>query len=365
MLDKNNNIVHILCDGEHRQLLPKALMGFDVHLLDPQKPIPAGTMLLMVDVDLRDPDMLSRLRAFRKVSQRGSEQIIAIGKNDLQDELQAAALGARKTIVKPLSEKSLASYIDERRIQTFVTSKTATAAAQAGAKAIKDSFEEVKRNSAVDIDKIGEAGRNIAESIADLGISEWLSTVRIYHQSTFQHILLVTGLACAFAQNTGMSKSDIAKLTQAGLLHDIGKVWIPDAILDKPGKLTVEEYEIVKRHPVDGYNKLNEQGNIDPSVLHSVKYHHEYLNGSGYPDGLTANQIPDMTRILTICDIMGALLEERAYKPRFTVSKSIAILKEMVAQGKLEQALVLALETVMEQPGSTRSAMTGLAKTAG
>lgn len=305
--------------------------------------------------------MISQLRAFRKVSQRGSDQVFAIGKNDLQDELQATALGARKTIVKPLSDKSLASYIEERRAAAGMTGKTAKTSAQVGAKAIEDSLDEIKNNSAVDIDKISEAGRNIAESIADLGISEWLSTVRIYHQSTFQHILLVTGIACAFAQNTGMSKADVAKLTEAGLLHDIGKVSIPDAILDKPGKLTAEEFEIVKRHPVDGYNKLNKQGNIDASILHGVKHHHEYLDGSGYPDGLTADQIPDLTRILTICDIMGALLEERSYKPRFSIAKSIGILKEMAKEGKLELALVLALDTVMKKPGSTRSNLTKLA----
>ncbi|MEQ9346423.1 MAG: HD domain-containing protein [Thalassospira sp.] len=336
-------------------------MGFELDLLDPQKPIPADTMFLMVDVDLKNPDMLSRLRAFRKVSQRGSDLVIAIGKNDLQDELQATALGAKKPIVKPISEKSIATYIEQRRTASGMTGKTATAAAEIGAKAIKDSFDEFKNDTAIDVDKISEAGRNIAASIADLGISEWLSTVRIYHQSTFQHILLVTGIACAFAQNTGMSKADIAKLTQAGLLHDVGKVSIPDAILDKPGKLTAEEFDIVKRHPVDGFNKLNAQGNIDASILHGVRHHHEYLDGSGYPDGLTADQIPDLTRILTICDIMGALLEERSYKPRFSVAKSIEILKEMGKEGKLERALVLALETVMKKPGSTRSNLSKLA----
>lgn len=348
MTDDKNNIIHILCDGEYRKLFPTALMGFAIRLVDPQKPIPADIMTLMVDVDLKNPDMVSRLRAFRKVSQRGAEQIFAIGKNDLQDELQATSLGARKTITKPLSEKAVGQYIEECRKALGLSGHTATLAVQNGADAIKDSFDNLQNGTSVDIDKITEAGSNIADSIADLGISEWLSTVRVYHQTTFQHILLVTGIACAFAQYTGMSKADIAKLTQAGLLHDIGKVWISDAILDKPGKLSDDEFAIIKRHPVDGYNKLLEQGDVGQDVLHGVKHHHEYLDGSGYPDGLTANDIPDLTRILTICDIMGALLEERSYKPPFSVEKSISILKDMGKDGKIELALVLALETVMK-----------------
>lgn len=323
-------------------------MGFAVRILDPQKPIPADIMRLMVDVDLRDPDMISRLRAFRKVSQRGAEQIVAIGKNDLQDELQATALGARKTITKPLTEKAVAQYILECREKLGIHGQTAIESVQSGADAIKDSLDRLQDGLPVDINKIAEAGSNIATSIADLGIAEWLSTVRVYHQSTFQHILLVTGIACAFGQHTGMSKADIAKLTQAGLLHDIGKVWISDAILDKPGKLSDEEFTIVKRHPVDGYNKLMEQGDVSPDILHGVKHHHEYLDGSGYPDGLMAQDIPDLTRILTICDIIGALLEERSYKPPFSAEKSISILKGMGKDGKIELALVLALESMMK-----------------
>ena len=330
-------------------MLPESLMGFDLCLLDPAKPIRADIMSLIIDVDLQNPDMIARLRAFRKVSERGSDQIIAIGKGNLQDELQATALGARKTILKPLSEKSLATYIEDRRTAYGMTGKTATATTQLAAKAIQNSFDKITSNQPVDLKQINEAGQNIATAIADLGISEWLSTVRVYHQSTFQHILLVTGIACAFAQSTGMSKTDVAKLTEAGLLHDIGKIWISDTILDKPGELTPEEFEIIKRHPVEGYKKLSEQGNLDPAVLHSVRHHHEYLDGSGYPDGLMADTIPDLTRILTICDIMGALLEERAYKPRFSIEKSLSILKSMGKEGKVELALVLALETVMKK----------------
>lgn len=348
-MNDRQNIIHVLCDEEHRHMLPSALMGFGVRLLDPHKPIPGSTMILMVDVDLRNPEMVARLREFRKVSQRGSDQIFAIGKNDLQDELQATALGARKTITKPINEKVLAKHIEERRVALGLTGQTAITAAQAGAQAIQDSFDEAKGDTPVNTDKISEAGKNIAASIADLGISEWLSTVRVYHQSTFQHILLVTGIACAFAQNTGMSNSDIAKLTQAGLLHDIGKVWIPEEILDKPGKLTAEEFDIVKRHPMDGYNKLSSQGNIDPLILHGVRHHHEYLNGSGYPDGLSAPEIPDLTRILTICDIMGALLEDRSYKPPFSIERSTSILMKMADDGKVERALVRALAHVMTQ----------------
>ena len=134
-------------------------------------------------------------------------------------------------------------------------------------------------------------------------MSSWLNDVRRYHEGTFQHCLLVTGVAVGFALAIKFSSADVKRLGLAATLHDIGKAHIPLSILDKPGRLDPEEEEIMRTHPVIGYEILKAQPEFSPEILDGVRHHHEYLDGSGYPDGLTAPEISDLVRLLTISDI--------------------------------------------------------------
>ncbi len=127
-------------------------------------------------------------------------------------------------------------------------------------------------------------------------------------------------------------------------MHDIGKARIPLSILDKPGRLDPGEEEIMRRHPVIGYEILKAQPEFGPEVLDGVRHHHEYLDGSGYPDGLTAPQISDLVRLLTISDIYAALIESRPYRPPMPAPAAYKILDGM--DGKLERPLVKAFRKV-------------------
>ena len=97
-----------------------------------------------------------------------------------------------------------------------------------------------------------------------------------------------------------MSKPDIERLYSAAMFHDIGKARIPLAVLDKPGQLDPEERALIETHPTTGYDVLKGNLGISPEVLDAVRHHHEYLDGSGYPDALCAASISDIVRILTI-----------------------------------------------------------------
>jgi putative nucleotidyltransferase with HDIG domain len=168
--------------------------------------------------------------------------------------------------------------------------------------------------------------------------------VRRYHEGTFQHCLLVTGVAVAFGLDVGFSGGDVSRLGIAATLHDIGKARIPLSILDKPGRLDPEEEEIIRRHPAIGYDLLKGVSGISPEILDGVRHHHEYLDGSGYPDGLAASQISDLVRLLTISDIFAALVESRPYRPPMPRQDAYQILCGM--EGKLEGALVKAFRKV-------------------
>ena len=170
------------------------------------------------------------------------------------------------------------------------------------------------------------------------------TTVRKHHEGTYQHCLLVTGLAVDFGLSLGFPKKDIERLHSAAMFHDIGKATIPLSVLDKPGRLDDSERAMIETHPGAGYDILKDNSSISPEVLDGVRHHHEYLDGSGYPDKLCAESICDLVRVLTISDIFAALIEDRRYRPPMSRADAYNILCGM--NGKLEKALVAAFKDV-------------------
>ena len=172
----------------------------------------------------------------------------------------------------------------------------------------------------------------------------WLTTVGCHHAGSYRHCLFVTGFAVAYAQHLGMREDDQRRLARAALLHDVGKAFIPVGILDKPGPLTLEEMEEIRQHPRRGYEALSSQGGFPPEMLDVVLHHHEFLDGTGYPNGLNGNQISDIVRLTTIVDIYAALVERRAYRLQFTHARAYAMMEEM--GDKLDQHLLQAFRPV-------------------
>jgi HD-GYP domain-containing protein (c-di-GMP phosphodiesterase class II) len=128
------------------------------------------------------------------------------------------------------------------------------------------------------------------------------------------------------------------------MFHDVGKATIPLAVLDKPGRLDPEERTLIETHPVAGYEILKKNEGISAEILDAVRHHHEYLDGSGYPDGLCAENITDIVRILTISDIFAALIEHRPYRVTRSREDAYDVLCDM--DGKLEKPLVSAFKAV-------------------
>ena len=184
-------------------------------------------------------------------------------------------------------------------------------------------------------------------AIAEGGIRQWLEVVWTYDEATYQHCLLVTGLAAEFAASLQFTRNDQKHVTRAALLHDLGKAKIPLAILNKSGALTSEEVAIMRTHARIGYELLRGQGDYEPELLEVVLRHHELLDGSGYPDGLAGPQINDLVRLVTICDVYAALIERRSYRQAMEPASAFKILQEM--EGKLEGALVRAFAQVAEK----------------
>ena len=162
---------------------------------------------------------------------------------------------------------------------------------------------------------------------------------------TAGHSERVTLGALEIGRRLELSADDLDLLHRGGLLHDIGKVGIPAGILDKPGKLTAEEYDQIKQHPTIGARILAPIGAVRralPLVLH----HHELLDGSGYPHGLAGEHIPLLVRILTVADVFDALVSDRPYRPAWTTEKALANLRESAGtkfDGRAVEALAAAV----------------------
>lgn len=148
-------------------------------------------------------------------------------------------------------------------------------------------------------------------------------------------------------ERLGLNEEKINDLETAGMIHDIGKVGVPENILNKPDKLTPDEFEIIKKHSEIGETILKPLGSLK-ECLGPVRSHHEKLNGTGYPDGLKGAEISIETRIICVADIFDALYSDRPYRSKMPLSDVREILNKDVNNGSLDESVVNMLFTMID-----------------
>ena len=149
---------------------------------------------------------------------------------------------------------------------------------------------------------------------------------------THGHCERLSDYSARLGAHLGLTEDEITALRRAGVVHDIGKVAVPDAILLKPGRLTEDEWKLVREHPAVGERICSPLRSFR-LVLPIIRHHHEKLDGSGYPDGLRGNAIPLTARVMQIVDVYDALTTERPYKKAFPVNDALRTMKEEVVKG--------------------------------
>ncbi|MFK5595861.1 HD-GYP domain-containing protein [Methylobacterium sp. HMF5984] len=209
------------------------------------------------------------------------------------------------------------------------------------------------RHGRVDLEAIDDEIDPVLRAVKVGGLRPWLELVRAHDDMTVRHCLLVAGLAAHFALHLGLSHDDRTSLVRGALVHDVGKAKIPLAILQKPSALDADELGVMRTHAALGHDMLMAAGMTDVFALAVTRHHHEMLDGSGYPDGLSDASISDPVRLLTICDIYAALTEHRCYRPAMTQVEAIAILRRMTPD-RLEAALVEAFAASLNDIQPTR-----------
>jgi putative nucleotidyltransferase with HDIG domain len=299
--------------------------------------------VLMVDVDLRQMARVEQLKLALDQMSSSPEKLFVVHNQVRAMVAQAYALGATTVISRPKEAAFRLAQIED--VEKAAQREAAMPPDMSSASATFASmFSAVRNGRPINILDAEHATAQIVDRVKRDGLVTWLDEVRRYHEGTFQHCLLVTGVAAGFGLEIGFNSVDVARLGIAATLHDIGKARIPLSILDKPGRLDPAEDEIMRRHPEIGYDLLKDVSGMTPEILDGVRHHHEYLDGSGYPDGLTASKISDLVRLLTISDIFAALIEARPYRAPMPRHTAYQILCDM--GGKLEASLVKAFRNV-------------------
>ncbi|MDR2905522.1 MAG: HD-GYP domain-containing protein [Helicobacteraceae bacterium] len=242
-------------------------------------------------------------------------------KDAIKDIVRANETSAQKVAKKPSAE--IARILDDPNLNIQAKSREVYSSTS---KIVNDLFE-----SEVTPEKIQEVKSSINSMLNGVINNKITITSLIkvsnYDYYTYTHCVNVAVFSVGLGREIGLSKEELEKLGAGGILHDLGKAKIDVGVVNKPGKLTDEEFAAMKRHPALGYDMLLEQFESDEVILTCVRHHHEKINGGGYPDAIKANAISLYARIVAICDIFDALSTKRSYKPALSTFDALNLMK--------------------------------------
>lgn len=196
---------------------------------------------------------------------------------------------------------------------------------QASVKRLETAFGQSQNGEPIDIAGVSGIVGDISTQIGDSpAILLDITRLKSKDKVTFVHSVAVSALLVHFARHLQFEEPLVHLLGFAGLVHDIGKLTIPTAILNKTGALTAEEREIIMQHPASGHEILKRQGNLPGVVLDICRHHHERMNGKGYPDGIFAGELSLYVRMSAICDVYEAVTSVRPYKKPWSSAMALS-----------------------------------------
>jgi putative two-component system response regulator len=169
---------------------------------------------------------------------------------------------------------------------------------------------------------------------------------------THGHCERLSDYSVSLGKQLGLSSEEMTALRRAGVVHDIGKVAVPDAILLKPGRLTEAEWKVIRQHPIIG-ERICQPLKSFRLVLPIIRHHHEKCNGTGYPDGLRGEAIPVGARILQIVDVFDALTTKRPYKRALSVDEALTVMQEEVGKGWWDPKIFQQFEELVRRESET------------
>lgn len=198
-----------------------------------------------------------------------------------------------------------------------------------GKQAVISMFQEARMGKAVDTGGAKRLVEEISDSVTrNPGALISLARLKTADDYTYMHSVAVCAMMVALAKQLGLNEEQTRSAGLAGLMHDLGKANMPMDVLNKPGKLTDNEFAIIKTHPEEGYKLLLTGQGVDPVVLDVCLHHHEKTDGSGYPKGLKADEISLFAKMGAVCDVYDAITSNRPYKSGWDPAESLRKMAE-------------------------------------
>jgi uncharacterized domain HDIG len=192
---------------------------------------------------------------------------------------------------------------------------------------VRSFVDDVRRGTDIDYRKATPLVENFIESVfRNETAAVTLFKLRGFDEYTYTHSINVSILAVLLGKHLELDKPTLLRLGLAGMYHDVGKAKIAENILNKPGKLTAAEFKIMQGHTLEGYKIMAAQEDVDQDILRAVVEHHERHDGSGYPRGLTDEQVGRFSRIISVVDVYDALTSRRVYKDAMAPAKALGMM---------------------------------------
>lgn len=245
---------------------------------------------------------------------------------------------------KPVKETSYSQKVREsiefKEFQNTFTEKVDSFKGELDKLSIKD--------EPVDIGSLlGHTSELLHKSRNGIHVFDMLHCMREYDDITYVHCLNVSLLSNVFGEWLKFSAKDIETLTLAGLLHDVGKLSLPNELINKQEKLTPTDYVTIKTHTIQGYNVLKNKG-LDPRVANTALMHHERCDGSGYPYRITGDKIEPFAKIIGILDVYDAMTSARVYRPALSPFEAIAVFEAEGLQKYDPEYILVFLEKIIQ-----------------
>lgn len=191
-------------------------------------------------------------------------------------------------------------------------------------------FKDARMGDALQVEGVFALVEEIIQSVErNPGALLNLTRLRNRDDHVYLHSVAVGALMIALGRQMGMEGDTLKRLGMAGLLHDIGKMAMSDEVLNKPGKLTDMEFEIIKTHPQCGWEILNSAHEMDEMVLDVCLHHHERIDGTGYPHGISGEEMTQFARMAAVCDVYDAMTSDSCYKKALSPAEAIRRMAEM------------------------------------
>jgi putative nucleotidyltransferase with HDIG domain len=267
---------------------PFLMQGFVIESLDDIDAIAEYSQHVWIDA-VREEWVPPEARA---VAKGQSKKVNYINKVDTQAEHSTALQTYRE------ARRITRTLLDDLRLGGVINSEQAK-------ETVKDCVHSILRNSDALL---------------------WMSKIRSQDEYTAEHCLNVCILAIAFGRHLGMSEADLEKLGMCGLLHDVGKMKVDPAVLNKPSSLTEKEFGIMKAHVIHGRNLLMASPGVPNSTIDVAYSHHEKIDGTGYPRGLKSSGISELAKMIAIVDAYDAMTADRCYSPGIPSTEALKII---------------------------------------